>query len=231
MHYSYNRNRALAIPGIFGAAAPVEHVMNETPPKPRWGRWLREIAITAAFALVLLAARSSVADHYVVPSGSMLPTVEIGDRILVNKTAYGLRVPFTHHAVAELAGPSRGDVIVLDDPEEAGKTLLKRVIAVPGDRVAVHAGHVAIDGTPVRVEHRDDGDHELLGGADHLVDFSKGGGPDLDETTIPDDEYLVMGDNRGDSRDGRYFGLVDRSAILGRAARVYWRGGFAWKAL
>ncbi len=205
--------------------------MSDTPSKPRWRRWLREIAITAAFAFVLLSARSSIADHYVVPSGSMLPTVEVGDHILVNKTAYALRVPFTHYAVAEFAGPAPGDVVVLDDPEEDGKTLLKRVIAVPGNRVAVHAGHIEVDGAPVRVEHRADGDHELLGGTDHLVDFSKGGGPDLDTTTIPDDKYLVMGDNRGDSRDGRYFGLVDRSAILGRAARVYWRGGLAWKPL
>ena len=152
--------------------------MSETPPKPRWRRWLREIAVTSVFALVILSAKSSVADHYVVPSGSMLPTVEIGDRILVNKASYGLRVPFTHHAIAEAAGPARGDVVVLDDPED-DKTLLKRVIAVPGDRVAVHAGHVAINGTPVPVEHRADGDHELLGDADHLVDFSHGGGRDL----------------------------------------------------
>jgi signal peptidase I len=202
--------------------------MTETPPKRRW---LREIATTAAFALVLFAAKSSIADHYVVPSGSMLPTVEIGDRIIVNKAAYGVRVPFTHVAIAELSGPLPGDVVVLDDPEEDGKTLLKRVIAVPGDRVAVHAGHVEIDGKPAPVEHRADGDHELLGGVDHLVDLSHGGGPDVDDTTIPADKYLVMGDNRGDSRDGRYFGLVDRSAILGRAARVYWRGGLAWKPL
>jgi len=205
--------------------------MSETPPKPRWRRWLREITVTAAFALVLLAARSSLADHYVVPSGSMLPTVEIGDRIFVNKTAYRLRVPFTHYSITEFAGPERDDVIVLDDPEEDGKTLLKRVIAVPGDRVAVHAGHVDINGAQVRVEHRSDGDHELLGDADHLVDLSRGGGPDVEETLIPDDKYLVMGDNRGDSRDGRYFGLVDRSAILGHALRVYWRGGLAWKPL
>jgi signal peptidase I len=214
-----------------GRSGPVDRTMPKTPPRPRWRRWLRELAITAAFALVLLSARSSIADHYVVPSGSMLPTVEIGDHILVNKTSYGLRVPFTRSTMAELSGPDPGDVIVLDDPEEDGKTLLKRVIAVPGDRVAVHAGHIDINGTPVPVEHRNDGDHELLGNADHLVDFTRGGGRDLDDTTIPDDKYLVMGDNRGDSRDGRYFGLVDRSAILGRAVRVYWRGGFVWKAL
>src|SRR5262249_39340333 len=146
------------VSGILGAQVPVDPVMHDTPPIPRRRRWLREVTVTAALALVLLSARSSIADHYVVPSGSMLPTVEIGDRILVNKTAFGLRVPFTHHSIAEFAGPARGDVIVLDDPEENGKTLLKRVIAVPGDRVAVHAGHIDINGTPVPVEHRSDGD-------------------------------------------------------------------------
>jgi signal peptidase I len=216
------------VPASPGGAAESS---SKAPESPRWRRWLREIAVTAAFAIVVLSARSSVADHYVVPSGSMLPTVEIGDRIVVNKTAYGLRVPFTRYALAEFAGPARGDIVVLDDPEEDGKTLLKRVIAVPGDHVAVHAGHIDINGAPVPIEHRADGDHELLGDADHLVDLSRGGGPNLDDTTIPDDKYLVMGDNRGDSRDGRYFGLVDRCAILGRAARVFWRGGPAWKAL
>jgi signal peptidase I len=200
------------------------------PHQPRWRRWSREIAITAGFAGVLLSAKSSLADHYSVPSGSMLPTVEIGDRIVVNKASYGLRVPFTHQAIAEFAGPSRGDVVVLDDPE-SDKTLLKRVVAVPGDRVAVRNGQLELGGVQVPIEHRSDGDYELLGGGEHLIDLSHGGGPDLEETTIPDGHYLMMGDNRGDSRDGRYFGLVERGAILGRAARVYWRGGPAWKPL
>src|SRR4051794_13740235 len=97
-------------PGIFGSMTAVDRTMSEDaekkpPTKPRWRRWAREAAITAAFVGVLLSAKSTLADHYRVPSGSMLPTIEIGDRIIVNKAAYGLRVPFTHEAITEFTGP------------------------------------------------------------------------------------------------------------------------------
>jgi signal peptidase I len=207
----------------------------EKPAKPAKKKrsWWRELAITAAFALVFLSARSSIADHYHVPSGSMLPTVEIGDRIVVAKAAYGLRVPFTHHAIADFSGPSRGDVIVLEspDPDDDRKVLLKRVAALPGDRVAVRGGKIILGGVAVPVESRPDGDYEILDGTAHPIELRNGGGPELDETIVPEGHYLVLGDNRGDSRDGRDFGFVPRANILGRAARIYWRGGPAWTPL
>src|SRR5690242_21725159 len=102
-------------------------------PPSRRSRWLREGVSIAGFALALFAARSTLADHYFVPTGSMIPTVEIGDRVLVSKMAYALRVPFSDLVVAELHHPDRGDVVVLRSPEN-GITLLKRVVAVPGDQ-------------------------------------------------------------------------------------------------
>jgi signal peptidase I len=190
----------------------------------------RELLVLAAFVLVLMSARSSLADHYRVPTGSMQPSVAIDDHILVNKAAYGLRVPFSKAYLTRFDGPAIGDVVVLDSPEE-DKVLLKRVVGVPGTRVEVRGGRVRIDGVPAPVEHRTDGLHEQLGGADHVLQLTRGGGPDWGPLVIPEGRYLVMGDNRGDSRDGRFFGLVTREAILGRALGVFWRGGPTWDGL
>jgi signal peptidase I len=195
-----------------------------TTPFHRRG-WVREVSRLVVFVLGVMAARSSLADHYHVPSGSMLPTVEIGDRVLVNKLAYGLRAPFTGGSLMRFGGPVRGDVVVLDSPEN-GITLIKRVVAVPGDTVEVHGGQLRINGQPVPVEPEgNDRFLERLGSHPHQLQITHGGGYDYPPTQVGSDEYLVMGDNRGDSRDGRVFGLVNRSAIFGRALSVWLRGG------
>ena len=189
-------------------------------------RFAREIASWALFGAVLTVARGSLADHYRVPTGSMEPTVEPGDRIVVAKAAYGLRVPFTEAWVVRWSEPVRGDVVVLDSPED-GTVLLKRVVAVAGDRVEVHNGHLRIDGAVVPVDAA--GEH--LGRAPHAVELGHGG-PDLEPVTVPEGKLLVMGDNRGTSRDGRYFGLVDVDAVFGRAEAVVARDGdVVWRGL
>jgi signal peptidase I len=187
-------------------------------------RWLRELLSLAGFALALFAARSTLADHYFVPSGSMIPTVEIGDRVVVNKLAYSLRIPFSDKVVAELHRPERGDVVVLRSPEN-GITLLKRVVAVPGDEVTVVDGRVWINRHPVPVEQTADALVESLGRGVHAIRVTAGGGPQYGPVRLERDEYLVLGDNRGESHDGRAFGLVDRHAILGRALGVWMRDG------
>jgi signal peptidase I len=194
----------------------------------------RDGVFVLALAATLFAARASLADHYVVPSGSMEPTVAVGDHVCVNKLAYGLRVPESELYVLPASGPARGDVVVLDSPTD-GEVLLKRVVAVPGDHVAVTGGRVTIDGVdgvavptaaadvtlgPTRDDRSGDALLEQLGRHVHRVSLDFGGGPDLPRTVIPAGRYLVLGDNRGNSRDGRYFGLVSRGAILGRAEAV-----------
>lgn len=147
----------------------------------------------------------------------MEPNVEVGDRILVNKLAFGLRVPATNVYLARFSEPARGDVVVLSSPDD-GSVLLKRVVAVPGDEVEVREGEVWLSG---RLEHRG-----------YAIRREDSGGPALEPSRVPSDAYLVLGDHRDDSRDGRSFGFVPRSAILGKAVAVYARdGGLVWVPL
>jgi signal peptidase I len=205
--------------------------MPRKPPRSRPTSWRRLAVELCAIAVVLLAARSSLANHYVVPSGSMLPTVEVGDRIVVAQAAYGLRVPFGDAVLLERDGPARGDVAVLISPEDGTTVLLKRVVGLPGDRVEVRGGRVRIGDVPVPVEADADGALWETLGDRHRIRLTDGGGPDLGPIVLADDEYLVLGDNRGDSKDGRVFGPVSARAFRGRALKIYWRDAPTWRDL
>jgi signal peptidase I len=173
----------------------------------------------AVISGVLLSARASLADHYRIPTGSMEPTVAVGDQVCVNKLAYGLRVPASQTYLARAAEPQRGEVVVLLSPTD-GEVLLKRVVAVPGDVVAVVDGRPILDGIPASTHAEDGGLVEQQGEHKHPLGTAFGGGPDLAPVRVPQDRFLVLGDNRGNSQDGRYFGWVSRGAILGRVAAV-----------
>ncbi|HEX5633593.1 MAG TPA: signal peptidase I [Gemmatimonadales bacterium] len=194
------------------------------------GRHRTTIALWCGALALLLGLRASVADHYRVPSGSMLPTVQIGDRVLVNKLAYGLRLPLTHTWLVRGAGPAVGDVVVLDAPDE-DKVLLKRVVAVGGDTLEVRAGELILNGRVQPLERRDGELVELLAGRAHPVRVDRGGGPDDGPRRIPRGHVFLLGDNRGDSRDSRFFGPVPVERILGKAERIHWRGGPSWHDL
>lgn len=193
-------------------------------PSSKRRRLPRELVSVLAAVTVALVTRSSLADHYKVPTGSMLPTVELEDHVVVSKLAYGIHVPLSAAYLTRFEGPSRGDVVVLTAPD-SGIVLLKRVVAVPGDRVRVHDGALEVNGTEVPLEVREGKVFEALGDKPHELDLHDGGGPDLGPMTLPADRYLVLGDNRGNSRDGRYFGLVDGDAILGHVEGVVFRAG------
>jgi len=190
------------------------------------------LRVVLLFALVI-SARSVLADHYHVPTGSMEPTVQVGDRIVVNKAAYGIRLPLADVYLVEFEGPARGDVVVLASPED-GETLLKRVVAVPGDRVEVRGGRLVLNGQLAPVE-RDDltgVSFERLDAERHSLSLEAGGGPELRSVVVPEGRFLVMGDNRGMSHDGRAFGWVERSAIRGKAVGVFHgEQGFTWRSL
>ncbi len=193
--------------------------------------WVRDVVSVLAAAAVALVARASFADHYKIPSGSMEPTVMVGDQVCVNKLAYGLRLPSSQTYVIPGAEPARGDVVVLASPVD-GEVLLKRVVAVPGDKVAVTGGLVSIQGLVVPEKWGAGGLVEELGGRGHPLSIDYGGGPDFGPTTVPDGHFLVLGDNRGNSKDGRYFGWVTREAIMGKAVAVCLHEGRpSWRGL
>jgi signal peptidase I len=193
--------------------------------------FIKDLLTIAAAGIVALAARSSLASHYYVPSGSMLPTLQEGDRIAVDMLAFSLRVPFTHQSVLRTGAPRRGDVIVLDPPDK-GNLLVKRLVALPGDHVEVAAGLLSINGRAIPVRRGPDALYERLDSGEHEIRADDDGGPDFGPTTLGPDCYLVMGDNRGNSRDGRTFGCVKRELILGKVVGVFARDGRpTWRGL
>lgn len=200
-------------------------------PITRRRKQIKELATLAALVLGLLAARASLADHYHVPSGSMQPGIEIGDRILVDKRAYGLRVPLSHLYLVRTAQPAAGQVVVLDSPE-TGEVLLKRVVAGPGQEITVRDGRLWLDGRAAKTWAGVDGKLEQLNGVTHPVRLTAGGGPPFGPVRVPPDHVLVMGDNRGNSHDGRMFGFVHVDAVLGRALGVFLSDdGLTWRSL
>lgn len=201
--------------------------MESAPKKPLW----RSEWFTLAIILGLMTlARTSFANHYQVPSGSMEPTLQPGDRVAVNMMAYGLRVPFTDIELVDRGEPEPGDVVVFKSPAD-GTRLIKRVVAVGGDTVALSDGRLWINGTPKF--DAETSEIERLGTRDVQLNLNDGGGPDIATRTIPEGMALVLGDHRGNSADGRFFGLVPMKSLYGRAQAVYYRSGegFGWKTL
>jgi signal peptidase I len=197
-----------------------------------WRGWIKPLA---AVVLVVGSFRSAVADWNDVPTGSMKPTILEGDRIVVNKLAYDLKVPFTRWRVTRWGVPERGDVVVLYSPAD-GKRLVKRVVGVPGDVLAMRRNRLVVNSQPLAYEPVDEMALpgfvppqparvlalEELGDRSHPVMITpevpavRSFGP----VVVPDGQYFVMGDNRDESNDSRFFGFVPRDAIVGRATAV-----------
>jgi len=198
-----------------------------------WREWIRPMLVVV---IVCCSFRSAVADWNDVPTGSMKPTIIEGDRIFVNKLAYGLRMPFTSWQIVEREGPQRGDVVVFFEPN-SGERMVKRVIGLPGDRVSLRNNHVFINGRPASYEslgaevsavipeserrrYRFAG--ERIGALVHpvmttpFVPSRRTFGP----VEVPDGQYFMMGDNRDNSRDSRWFGCIARDRIVGRATSI-----------
>lgn len=174
----------------------------------------------------LLVFRSIILDWNQVPTGSMYPTIRIGDHIVVDKLAYDLRVPFTHHSLWRRAEPQPGDIIAFTSPAD-GTLYVKRVIGKPGDLVAMIDNVLVINGKTARfsvIEGERDfkGIEEIVFGHRHRIALE--GVPNdassFGPLRVPPDAWFVMGDNRLQSFDSRYFGFVDRDRILGQATRV-----------
>jgi signal peptidase I len=209
--------------------------------------WRQEIRPLLILLLIGFSIRSSLADWNDVPTGSMRPTILEGDRIFVNKLAYDLKVPFTTWHLAEWSNPQRGDIVVFFSPHD-GQRLVKRVIGLPGDTIELRNNALVINGEPVAYQPiaeellRDipAADRagrvfasEQLPGQTHAVSGNPAA-PAMRSflpQRVPDGQYFMLGDNRDDSFDSRFWGTVKREKIVGRATAVvlsldrnnYWR--------
>jgi signal peptidase I len=200
----------------------------------RW--WRKEILPSAILVLVMLSVRSSLADWSDVPTGSMKPTILEGDRVFVNKLAYDFKVPFTTWKIAGWSHPSRGDIVVFFSPRD-GTRMVKRVIGLPGDTVEMRNEQLVLNGQPIAYAPLDAGVSSQLSEADRQrslfaseqlpsrphavmvipgVHATRSFGP----VEVPAGHYFMLGDNRDDSFDSRFYGPVPREKIVGRAPAV-----------
>ena len=176
----------------------------------------REYAEAIIIAVVLaLFIRTFVIQAFKIPSGSMLPTLQIGDHLLVNKFLYGIRVPFTGKLLVSFKDPKHGDVVVFRFPEDRKIDYIKRVIGVPGDKVEIKNKALLINGTKIDDPH---GHFTSAKNLPSAMSPKDNFGP----ITVPEDKIFVMGDNRDNSYDSRFWGYVDQKDILGKAIIIYW---------
>jgi signal peptidase I len=191
---------------------------------------LNEIRIFALMILIVSSLRSVLADWNDVPTGSMKPTIQEGDRVVVNKLAYDLKVPFTTINVWKWDDPHRGDIVVLFSPVD-GVRLVKRVVAIPGDKVEMRDNQLYVNGkiakqSPIALVSADGGAayvlDEDLAGHNHKVMLT----PEIPAVrsfgpiTVPAGNYFVLGDNRDNSNDSRFIGFIERRRIVGEAVAV-----------
>ncbi len=176
----------------------------------------REYAESIVFALLLaLFIRSFIVQAFKIPSGSMIPTLQVGDHILVNKLTYGIRSPFWDSYLLHFKKPQRGDVVVFIFPEDRSKDFIKRVIGIEGDLIEIRNKKVYVNGKPLEDLHAHfEGDPPERGAMNIRDDY----GP----RRVPENQIFVMGDNRDRSYDSRYWGFVDLADVKGRAFLIYW---------
>lgn len=216
--------------------------------------WLRDQLLAWGVPLLaLIGFRSAIAAPFHVPSGSMAPTLEVGDRILVNKLSYGLNVPWlqlqgspglgtlTSVEIASWGDPQRGDVVVFRYPLDPSMTYVKRVVGLPGDELRIEGSRIWVNGEAL--SHEADGSYlftnqacdtvptrrltEDLGGTDHAIlqDPASPLRSRVGPLIVPEGQLFVMGDNRDHSADSRSWGLVPRASVRGKAIAVWMRSG------
>lgn len=177
---------------------------------------LREYTEAIVIALVLaLFIRTFIVQAFKIPSGSMLPTLQIGDHLLVNKFIYGIKLPFSGKILVPIKNPAPGDIVVFKFPKNPKLDYIKRVIAVAGDTVEIRNKRIFVNGVLFQDKHGVFTDPRIL-------PATAGPRDNFGPVKVPEHHIFVMGDNRDNSFDGRFWGFVDLKAVRGKALILYW---------
>lgn len=183
-----------------------------TKPKSKVQEYAEAIIIAILIAFFI---RTFVVQAFKIPSGSMKPTLLIGDHLLVNKFIYGVKVPYLRNTLIPIQDPKRGDIVVFIYPEDRSKDFIKRVIGVAGDTIEIRNKKIFLNSLPYQDNHGVYVDDFVIPGA---VQPRDNFGP----VTVPPGKIFVMGDNRDQSYDSRFWGFVDLRDVMGKALIIYW---------
>ena len=187
-------------------------LQSQRPVKPLWREYGEALFVALILALVI---RTFVVQAFKIPSESMVKTLLVGDHLLASRFSYGIKIPFTHTYIYKGEDPVKGDIIIFEYPNDPSVDYIKRIIGTPGDTIEVRNKQLFRNGEPVKEAYI------RFTEPDRIQPVRDNFGP----ITVPADKYFVMGDNRDNSMDSRFWGLVDRSAIRAKAWRIYWSWG------
>lgn len=179
------------------------------------GRWRENIEAILVAILIALFIRTFVVQAFKIPSGSMKQTLQIGDHILVNKFIYGVRIPYWRKVIIPGKDPQRGDIIVFKPPHDPEKDFIKRVIGIGGDVIECRNKQLYVNHKPVHQDFAVFTDSRIY--AQNVRERDNFG-----PITVPEKSLFVMGDNRDESYDSRFWGFVDLKAVSGKAFIIYW---------
>ena len=187
-------------------------LQSQRPVKPLWREYGEALFVALILALVI---RTFVVQAFKIPSESMVKTLLVGDHLLASKFSYGVKIPFTHSYIYKGEDPVKGDIIIFEYPNDPSVDYIKRIVGTPGDTIEVRNKQLFRNGEPVKESYI------RFTEPDRIQPVRDNFGP----ITVPEGKYFVMGDNRDNSMDSRFWGLVDRSAIRAKAWRIYWSWG------
>ena len=181
-------------------------------PKSKLREYIEAILLAIVIALFI---RTFVIQAYKIPSGSMKPTLQIGDHILVSKFNYGVKLPFLRSTLIPIGAPKRGDIVVFIYPEDRSKDFIKRLIGLPGDTIEIREKKILLNGLPWSDTYGVHVDNLIIPGS---VQPRDNFGP----VKVPEGSIFVIGDNRDESYDSRFWGFVNMKDVLGKAQIIYW---------
>lgn len=187
-------------------------LQSQRPVKPLWREYGEALFVALILALVI---RTFVVQAFKIPSESMVKTLLVGDHLLASKFSYGIKIPFTHTYIYKGEDPVKGDIIIFEYPNDPSVDYIKRIVGTPGDTIEVRNKQLFRNGEPVKESFI------RFTEPDRIQPVRDNFGP----VTVPADKYFVMGDNRDNSMDSRFWGFVDRSAIRAKAWSIYWSWG------